>query len=77
MGPLPGVHPRPQRHTALGTTISPPHPGIGPSSPHPGKAPLVWPGGRELPGPDGYLSCSKAQLCGLMGRMWCGMTAGA
>lgn len=37
VGALPGVHPWPQHHTALGTVPPPPYPGIQPSCPVPGK----------------------------------------
>lgn len=55
VGALPGVHPWPQRHPALGTTLSPPAP---PdlallSSPWE-RQPLTWPGGRGQPEADGY-----------------------
>lgn len=47
MGALPGVHPRPQRHAAIGTALHLPdsHPRIQPLPSRPGeRRPLVWPG---------------------------------
>lgn len=55
VGALPGVHPWPQRHPALGTAPSPPAPRdlALPTSPWE-RQPLTWPGGRGQPGADGH-----------------------